>query len=233
MTTDSNNSYEMATLTICSSSSINNNIMIDIVGDTIDYGPFGFMERFDPNFICNASDHYVSPIWIINWIGSFNTFCLRSIYICSNKRIIRVDTLMLNSPKSVVGTVNNSVKHWLLSFIWRKERSRYSWWNILTSSIKRSTQRGELSVWKITDTTLIYYLNYNSVGRHTYPSPKLFFKLSFPRMRCKLGILNGPNDEDKKLFVNLFDTMRLSAADFTTTFKTLEKVRTWTVFTVY
>lgn len=29
---------------------------MSILGLTIDYGPFGFMERFDPDFICNASD---------------------------------------------------------------------------------------------------------------------------------------------------------------------------------
>ncbi|XP_076437251.1 protein adenylyltransferase SelO, mitochondrial-like isoform X2 [Babylonia areolata] len=29
---------------------------MSIVGLTIDYGPFGFMDRFDPQFICNTSD---------------------------------------------------------------------------------------------------------------------------------------------------------------------------------
>eukprot|EP00002_Diphylleia_rotans_P026629 TRINITY_DN5319_c0_g1_i2.p1 TRINITY_DN5319_c0_g1~~TRINITY_DN5319_c0_g1_i2.p1 ORF type:complete len:540 (+),score=111.77 TRINITY_DN5319_c0_g1_i2:173-1792(+) len=29
---------------------------MSILGVTIDYGPYGFMERFDPDFICNASD---------------------------------------------------------------------------------------------------------------------------------------------------------------------------------
>jgi uncharacterized protein YdiU (UPF0061 family) len=29
---------------------------MSITGLTIDYGPFGFMERFDPGFICNHSD---------------------------------------------------------------------------------------------------------------------------------------------------------------------------------
>lgn len=29
---------------------------MSIVGVTIDYGPFGFIDRFDPDFICNASD---------------------------------------------------------------------------------------------------------------------------------------------------------------------------------
>jgi uncharacterized protein YdiU (UPF0061 family) len=30
---------------------------MSILGLTIDYGPFGFMEAFDPGFICNDSDH--------------------------------------------------------------------------------------------------------------------------------------------------------------------------------
>lgn len=29
---------------------------ISIVGLTIDYGPYGFMEKYDPNFVCNGSD---------------------------------------------------------------------------------------------------------------------------------------------------------------------------------
>lgn len=28
-----------------------------IIGDTLDYGPFGFMERYDPGWVCNHSDH--------------------------------------------------------------------------------------------------------------------------------------------------------------------------------
>ncbi|RMH35904.1 MAG: YdiU family protein [Nitrospirae bacterium] len=31
---------------------------MSIVGITLDYGPFGFMEYFDPGFICNHSDRY-------------------------------------------------------------------------------------------------------------------------------------------------------------------------------
>lgn len=30
---------------------------MSILGLTLDYGPFGFMDRFDPEFICNASDN--------------------------------------------------------------------------------------------------------------------------------------------------------------------------------
>lgn len=29
---------------------------MSIVGLTIDYGPYGYMDRYDPNFICNSSD---------------------------------------------------------------------------------------------------------------------------------------------------------------------------------
>lgn len=29
---------------------------MSIVGLTLDYGPFGFLDRFDRNFICNSSD---------------------------------------------------------------------------------------------------------------------------------------------------------------------------------
>ncbi len=31
---------------------------MSILGLTMDYGPFGFMERYDPTFICNHSDHH-------------------------------------------------------------------------------------------------------------------------------------------------------------------------------
>jgi uncharacterized protein YdiU (UPF0061 family) len=30
---------------------------MSILGDTIDYGPFGFLDTYDPEFICNHSDH--------------------------------------------------------------------------------------------------------------------------------------------------------------------------------
>lgn len=33
---------------------------MSIVGVTIDYGPFGFMDKYDPDFICNASGQYQS-----------------------------------------------------------------------------------------------------------------------------------------------------------------------------
>lgn len=31
---------------------------MSILGDTIDYGPFGFLENYDPSWICNHSDHF-------------------------------------------------------------------------------------------------------------------------------------------------------------------------------
>ncbi len=31
---------------------------MSILGDTIDYGPFGFIDTYDPNFICNRSDSH-------------------------------------------------------------------------------------------------------------------------------------------------------------------------------
>jgi len=30
---------------------------MSILGETLDYGPFGFLEAFDPNWVCNHSDH--------------------------------------------------------------------------------------------------------------------------------------------------------------------------------
>jgi len=32
-------------------------LCVSIVGVTIDYGPFGFMDFYNPNYICNASDN--------------------------------------------------------------------------------------------------------------------------------------------------------------------------------
>jgi uncharacterized protein YdiU (UPF0061 family) len=45
---------------------------MSILGLTIDYGPFGFMERYDPDFICNASDDggrysYVNQPEMCHW----------------------------------------------------------------------------------------------------------------------------------------------------------------------
>ena len=32
---------------------------MSILGLTIDYGPFGFMDNFNPDFVCNASGKFV------------------------------------------------------------------------------------------------------------------------------------------------------------------------------
>jgi uncharacterized protein YdiU (UPF0061 family) len=32
---------------------------MSIFGLTIDYGPFGFMDHFNPDFVCNASGRFV------------------------------------------------------------------------------------------------------------------------------------------------------------------------------
>jgi uncharacterized protein YdiU (UPF0061 family) len=39
---------------------------MSIVGVTIDYGPYGFMDKYDPNFICNASGNDS-----VFWLSSF------------------------------------------------------------------------------------------------------------------------------------------------------------------
>ncbi|RXN22908.1 seleno O-like isoform X1 [Labeo rohita] len=45
---------------------------MSILGLTIDYGPFGFMDRFDPEFVCNASDKkgrysYEAQPYVCHW----------------------------------------------------------------------------------------------------------------------------------------------------------------------
>ena len=45
---------------------------MSIIGITIDYGPFGFMESFDPNYICNSSDNegrysYINQPSVCKW----------------------------------------------------------------------------------------------------------------------------------------------------------------------
>jgi len=30
---------------------------MSILGETFDYGPYGFMEDYNPNYVCNHSDH--------------------------------------------------------------------------------------------------------------------------------------------------------------------------------
>jgi len=50
---------------------------MSIHGITLDYGPFGFVEQFEPNYICNHSDH--QGRYAFNKqpeIGLFNLSCL-------------------------------------------------------------------------------------------------------------------------------------------------------------
>ena len=52
---------------------------MSIVGLTIDYGPFGFLDHYDPNHVCNASGNKAmiaylnSPLKHINFVveGSY------------------------------------------------------------------------------------------------------------------------------------------------------------------
>ena len=39
---------------------------MSIVGVTIDYGPFGFMDRYDPDHICNASGWQPAKEGLVN-----------------------------------------------------------------------------------------------------------------------------------------------------------------------
>jgi uncharacterized protein YdiU (UPF0061 family) len=50
---------------------------MSILGSTLDYGPFGFMDDYDPGFICNHSDH--NGRYAFNqqpFIGLWNLSCL-------------------------------------------------------------------------------------------------------------------------------------------------------------
>jgi len=50
---------------------------MSVLGLTLDYGPFGFLDRYDPNYICNHSDH--QGRYAFNKqaeIGLFNLSCL-------------------------------------------------------------------------------------------------------------------------------------------------------------
>lgn len=51
---------------------------MSIIADTIDYGPFGFMEIYDPHYVCNASDHTVRCCFHVgatskHWHSLFST----------------------------------------------------------------------------------------------------------------------------------------------------------------
>ena len=50
---------------------------MSILGLTLDYGPFGFMEHYDPGFICNHSDHHGRYAFKQQpYIGLWNLSCL-------------------------------------------------------------------------------------------------------------------------------------------------------------
>ncbi|OGI56796.1 MAG: hypothetical protein A2V58_02950 [Candidatus Muproteobacteria bacterium RBG_19FT_COMBO_61_10] len=50
---------------------------MSILGLTLDYGPYGFMEAYDPGFICNHSDHHGRYAFDQQpQIGLFNLGCL-------------------------------------------------------------------------------------------------------------------------------------------------------------
>lgn len=36
---------------------------MSIIGATTDYGPFGFMDRYDPGHICNGSGMTIAFVW--------------------------------------------------------------------------------------------------------------------------------------------------------------------------
>jgi serine/tyrosine/threonine adenylyltransferase len=38
---------------------------MSILGETIDYGPYGFLERFDPNYTPNTTD---LPVRLLRWL---------------------------------------------------------------------------------------------------------------------------------------------------------------------
>lgn len=71
-----------------------------IIGDTIDYGPFGFMEDYDPKWICNHSD-YEGRYAFQNQpsIGLWNLNCLAR---CFSRRLSReqlINALQQYEPK--------------------------------------------------------------------------------------------------------------------------------------
>ena len=50
---------------------------MSILGLTLDYGPYGFMEAYDPGFICNHSDHHGRYAFDQQpQVGQFNLSCL-------------------------------------------------------------------------------------------------------------------------------------------------------------
>jgi uncharacterized protein YdiU (UPF0061 family) len=124
---------------------------MSILGLTIDYGPFGFMEKFDPKFICNHSDKE----------GRYS---------------------YENQPK---------VCHWNLTKL--AEALEYV---LPYQVIKMELEK----FWPI------FYAHYSAI------------------MHRKLGLVNTNTNNDPELFSSLFETMYVTGADFTNTFRTLSLV---------
>ena len=55
---------------------------MSIVGLTIDYGPFGFLDTYDPGHICNASGKWVSVIFSLCLQCGPNLTCLPVVREC-------------------------------------------------------------------------------------------------------------------------------------------------------
>ncbi len=64
---------------------------MSILGITLDYGPFGFMDDYDPGFICNHSDHHGRYAFDQQpYIGLWNLSCLgQALLPLSNKEALR------------------------------------------------------------------------------------------------------------------------------------------------
>lgn len=121
---------------------------MSILGLTIDYGPYGFMETFDPGFICNGSDKG----------GRYSYEAQPAMCKWNVKKLGEMFALVVSQQK---------LDEVLLS--WEQ----------------------------------VYDREYNTL------------------MRKKLGLLNE-NSSDADLFSKLFETMRETHSDFTTTFLLLQ-----------
>jgi len=99
-----------------------NNLNHYYIGVTIDYGPFGFMEHFDPGFICNGSDNAydslsVYLIFLYTYFHSLSVYFIALYFILSYSRqanclfvLTGEDTLMKLSRQFVNGIVKSSGK---------------------------------------------------------------------------------------------------------------------------
>lgn len=74
--------------------SVLNTDNMSIVGVTIDYGPFGFLDRYDPGHICNKS-------------GIFNITSSPIMFNTGSFQMMEVDMHMINNPLFVNGIWRN------------------------------------------------------------------------------------------------------------------------------